>query len=267
MAAESTKFIDTKADAQIKECLDKDLSFSVIAGAGSGKTTSLILALRYLRAIKSRELRRDEKHVACITYTNRAVKVIFDRLDRDDLFLVSTLHKFLWGLIKRFTTNIKDALKKYAIPKHIQKKQKDDNGGQSKKAIAAREKIASLQKDLENVGGVPRFEYNDTNFSDYSNGLLNHDDVIDVAAYLIKENINLRKILGQRFPYIFVDEAQDTFTNVVEALNALCSNDGIPVVGYFGDPMQQIYDKRAGDFKGSGNSKTITKEENFRCSK
>ena len=267
MAADKTKLIDTKADAQIKDCLDKHLNFSVIAGAGSGKTTSLILALRYLRSKKSKELRRDDKKIACITYTNRAVQVIFDRLDRDDLFFVSTLHKFLWQQIKRFTPDIKKALTKSVIPMHIEKKQRDDNGGQSKKAIAARQKIASLQSDLECLAGVSKFDYSDANFSDYPKGQLNHDDVINIAAYLINENEILRKILGQKFPFIFVDEAQDTFSNVVESLNKLCGKEGLPVVGYFGDPMQQIYDKRAGDFSGPANSETITKVENFRCSK
>ena len=114
---------------------------------------------------------------------------------------------------------------------------------------------------------MDKFEYNNTNFSNYPLGKLNHDDVINVAAYLISENANLRRIIGQKYPYIFVDEAQDTFGNVVEAFNRLCENEGLPIVGYFGDPMQQIYDKRAGDFAGPANSNLITKEENFRCSR
>ena len=168
--------------------------------------------------------------IACITYTNRAVEVISDRLDWDELFCVSTLHSFLWGEVKKFTPNIRDALRQCVIPGHIAKKQQDDNGGQSKKAVAARERIASLQNDLDRLDAVNRFEYNDTNFSNYPQGRLNHDDVIDVAAFLLSENEILRRIVGQKYPYIFVDEAQDTFQNVVEALNKLCSNDGLPTV-------------------------------------
>lgn len=266
MPGESTMLRDTNADIEIRGCLDSEQSFSVIAGAGSGKTTSLVTALRHLRKEKGKEFRRDDRKIACITYTNRAVDVISDRLDWDCLFLVSTLHTFLWGEVKRFTPNIREALREHVIPKHIEKKQRDDNGGQSKKAIAAREKIALLQADLENLNNVEKFDYNDTNFSNYKEGQLNHDDIIDVAAYLIQENEILRRIMGQKYPYILVDEAQDTFSNVVEALNKLCGNKGLPVVGYFGDPMQQIYEKRAGDFAGPENSALITKEENFRCS-
>jgi len=266
MLDESRMLRETNADIEIKGCLDSKQSFSVIAGAGSGKTTSLVTALKHLRKEKGSEFRRDDRKIACITYTNRAVDVISNRLDWDDLFLVSTLHTFLWREIKRFTPNIREALREHIIPKHIEKKKRDDNGGQSKKAIAAREKIALLQTDLENLNNVKKFDYNDTNFSNYTEGQLNHDDIIDIAAYLILENEILRRIMGQKYPYILVDEAQDTFSNVVEALNKLCEKNGLPVVGYFGDPMQQIYEKRAGDFAGPKNSALITKKENFRCS-
>ena len=261
------KQLETKADLEIRNCLDSKKSFSMIAGAGSGKTTSLVTALKYLREEEGPCLRRDAKNIVCITYTKRAVDVISSRLGLDDLFLVSTLHAFLWNEVKRFTPNIRDALRDQIIPAQIKKKEEDDNGGESKKAIAARNRVLTLQEDLATLALVKKFDYNDTNYSDYSHGQLNHDDVVDVAAYLISENKILRRIIGQKYPYIFVDEAQDTFGNVVNALNRLCENDGLPIVGYFGDPMQQIYDKRAGDFRGPEGFISITKEENFRSSR
>lgn len=261
------KLIETKADAEIKICLEAKQSFSVIAGAGSGKTTSLVTALQHLRQTAGSGLRRNDQKIVCITYTNRAVEVISNRLGFDDLFFVSTLHTFLWSQIKRFTPNILEAIRTHIIPAHIENKQKDDNGGQSKKAVAARAKIASLQADLNSLNSVEKFYYDDNNFSDYPQGQLNHDDVIDVAAYLISENAILRQLIGQKYPYIFVDEAQDTHENVVSALNKVCENEGLPIIGYFGDPMQQIYDKRAGDFAGPTGAIIITKEENFRSSR
>ncbi len=265
MIASGKGLIKTKADAEIRACLDSDRSFSVVAGAGSGKTTSLITALDYIREVKGPILRRDGKQIACITYTNRAVEVISSRLGWDNLFCVSTLHSFLWNEVKRFTPDIRSALQKTIIPAHIAKKQAADNGGNSKRALAARAKATELAIELEQLNKVSRFVYNDNNFSDYPEGKIGHDDVIAISALMIFENELLRRIVGQKYPYIFVDEAQDTFGNVVEALNKLCENDGLPVVGYFGDPMQQIYEKRAGEFAGPNGATFITKEENFRC--
>ena len=258
---------DTKADYEIRESLDAMQSFAMIAGAGSGKTASLIGVLEYLKDIVGRQFRRDSKKILCITYTNRAVNEIQSRLKWDELYLVTTIHSFLWGEIYRLTPNIKDAVKNYLIPAIITKKKEDDNGGNSKKAIAAREKIVFLESELGKIDTVNRFEYNETRFSDYSQGLLGHDDVIEVTSYIISESKIVQKILGQKYPYIFVDEAQDTFPCVVNAMNKVCSGEGLPLIGYFGDPMQQIYDDRAGTFMGPEGYRIITKEENFRCSK
>jgi DNA helicase-2/ATP-dependent DNA helicase PcrA len=264
----SPKLIPTKADTEIKECIDENRSFSVISGAGSGKTQSLLTALSYIRDLKAAELRKNDQKILCITYTKRAVGVIFSRLNFDEIFYVSTLHSFLWTVINRFSTDIRKTLIDHHIPALIVKKQEDDNGGSSKKAISAREKIASLQEDIKSLQKVSDFSYSDNStFSNYSEGQLSHDDIIAIAGHLITNNMILQKIMAQKYPYVFVDEAQDTFTEIVMALNTLCSGNGLPIVGYFGDPVQQIYDKRAGDFSGPEGFKLIKKEENFRCSK
>ncbi|MFB9242660.1 ATP-dependent helicase [Massilia antarctica] len=256
----------TKADHQIQACINEQQSFYVIAGAGSGKTTSLISALDNIRNQHGKHLRREAQRIVCVTYTKRAVAVISSRLGWDDLYIISTLHGFLWSEIKRFTPSIRKALQEKIIPGRIAKQRADDDGGKSKKALTARTKAEQLAQDLLGLASVPSFTYNDSNFSNYLQGEIGHEDVIDVAAYMIAASPQLRKIMGQKYPYIFVDEAQDTQENVVEALNMLCQNPGLPIIGYFGDPMQQIYDKRAGDFKGPADSMRIPKEENFRCS-
>jgi len=257
--------IETQTDRDIRQCLDDKRSFAVIAGAGSGKTTALVTALDYLRAQHANKLRRDGQTIACITYTNRAVDVISSRLGWDELFFVSTLHSFLWNAVGSFTPNIRQALKEHVIPAMIEKKQAD-TGGKSQKALKARQRIEELQEALEALDDVPTFTYSDNVYSNYQTGELGHDDVIAVAAHLIRTNSRLQRILGQRFPYIFIDEAQDTFREVVEAVNTLCDVDGLPLVGYFGDPAQQIYEERAGDFQGPEGAELIKKTENYRCS-
>ncbi|MEM9360951.1 MAG: AAA family ATPase, partial [Pseudomonadota bacterium] len=77
----------TEADKRITKCISEEKSFSVIAGAGSGKTTSLVEALKTIRDKHGKELRKNGQRVVCITYTNRAVDVISSKLGFDDLFL------------------------------------------------------------------------------------------------------------------------------------------------------------------------------------
>jgi DNA helicase-2/ATP-dependent DNA helicase PcrA len=194
------------------------------------------------------------------------VDVISERLGWDDIYFVSTLHSFLWGEIKKFTDEIKVCLKDTLIPNQIEKHKERDNGGNSQRAVAAREKVASLTQDLTALEGIEKFKYDDTStFSNYSEGRLSHDDIIAISGLLISSNVILQKIIGQKYPYIFVDEAQDTFEEIVKAFNAVCECKGLPIVGYFGDPMQQIYERGMGNFSAPEGSLVITKRENYRC--
>jgi DNA helicase II / ATP-dependent DNA helicase PcrA len=88
--------VKTQADTDVHECLDAHRSFALVAGAGAGKTTSLIEALERVRDREGKLLRQNGQRIACITFTKRAVRVITTRLGFDDLYLVSTLHSFLW---------------------------------------------------------------------------------------------------------------------------------------------------------------------------
>lgn len=257
----------TPTDEEIENCLTTKTSFSVVAGAGSGKTTSLISTLEKTREIYGSELRKRGQKVVCITYTKRAVGVIQSRLRFDSLYHVSTLHSFLWPEVARFQDAIRGAIIEEVIPYHLLKAEKYDNGGQSKAAKKARKKIAQLNEELANLGGVQKFKYEDSVSSNFKTGVISHDDLIRIATYLISNNPILRKGLGFKYPFIYVDEAQDTFQPVVNALNAMCAEDGLPLVGYFGDLMQQIYDDdRVHNFSELINLKEITKEENYRCS-
>ncbi len=259
--------VETQADKDVEACLDGEVSFALIAGAGSGKTSSLIDALEWVREQKGKALRQNGQRVACITYTKRAVAVISERLGFDDLYTVSTLHSFLWGQFGRFHADIRGALQNRRLPDLIAKERAKDNGGQSKAAREARAKAERYELDLAALAGVERFEYGDAVYGDYPNGVIGHDDIIIIASYLLEENATFRRILGLRFPYIFVDEAQDTAETIVHGLNLACGGQGLPIVGYFGDPWQQIYDETAEDFAPPTSGKTITKVENFRCSR
>jgi len=258
-------YLPTDADVAIRECLKNNQSFAVVSGAGSGKTTSLIVALDEIRNQSGPELRRNGQRVACITYTNRAVEVIRAKLGFDDLYLVSTLHSFLWGQVGRFQEDIRDALQSYRIPTLLAKVREKDTGRDTKEARKAREQVLRLETEHAGIAEVAEFKYEDGSFSDYLSGRLSHDDIIEIAGYLLAERPNLRRLLGLRYPYIFVDEAQDTFQPIVSGLNLACAQDGLPLVGYFGDPWQQIYEGRAGEFAPPPGGRTITKVENFRC--
>ena len=121
-----------------------------------------------------------------------------------------------------------------------------------------------LERQLETINNVKRFNYESG--SDYSKGILGHDDIIKMVPQMIKDRPLLASIVGQKYPFCFVDESQDTFPDVVDALKAVARQmAGKSCLGFFGDPMQQIYVSGVGEIAPDENWKTITKPENFRC--
>lgn len=252
-------------DAQIQAFIDSMSSFSVVAGAGSGKTGSLIKALNYISTSHGSSMMAAGQKAACITYTNAAVNVIKKRTNLNELFLVSTIHGFMWHQISGYQDDIRQAIKNHIIPQRIQKKEEKTKGN-SKEAAKARAQVDRLKHALTVIEATQSFNYNESGHSDFTKGHLGHDDIIDIASNLIINSKSLRRIIGQRFPYIFIDEAQDTFPHVIDAFNSISKNTGLPITGYFGDPIQQIYEKRAGNFQGPPDSFTIEKTINYRCS-
>jgi DNA helicase-2/ATP-dependent DNA helicase PcrA len=98
-------------------------------------------------------------------------------------------------------------------------------------------------------------------------GFLGHDDVLRLTPYLIADRPLFRTLLASQFPFIFVDESQDTTLEVVEALKTVEREPGVELcLGFFGDPMQRIYATGTGLVEAEPNWVDIPKQENFRCS-
>ncbi len=94
---------------EIYNCLDLDnpKSFFLFAGAGSGKTRSLVEVLKRFRNDNIIRLRKNGQKAAIITYTNAACDEIKSRLEFDPAFHVSTIHSFAWELINPYTNDIR----------------------------------------------------------------------------------------------------------------------------------------------------------------
>jgi DNA helicase II / ATP-dependent DNA helicase PcrA len=87
-----------------------------------------------------------------------------------------------------------------------------------------------------------------------------------MVPQFISERPLMRKLLVQQYPFLFVDESQDTTENVVAALKAVDAELGDRFcLGFFGDPMQRIYPTGIGAIPTGPGWANITKPENFRC--
>lgn len=256
---------DTHADTNVRECLDQapPRSFVMVAGAGSGKTTSLIKALAHLRETRGTALRRAGQQIACITYTEVAVGEISADLGITPLFHISTIHSFLWSIVRAFQSDIAAWVTSRIEEKITEKRAHHAKPG-TRPATKARldQEIAGLEAEFEAIGRVKKFTYGTG--SRYSEGILGHDDILKLTPACVEKHNLLRDIVARRFPYIFVDESQDTQPDVIEALRQIAGEQPL-CVGFFGDPMQKIYGTGAGAIEPLPGWAEITKPENFRC--
>ena len=102
--------VDDHVDKEIRECFSKEnpKCFFVFAGAGSGKTKSLIDALSFLDKEYGNDLLLNGKQITVITYTNAACDEISRRLQYKPIFSISTIHSFLWELVKNYQKDIRE---------------------------------------------------------------------------------------------------------------------------------------------------------------
>jgi len=230
---------------EILNHIDSGDNFLLSGGAGSGKTYSLVQVIKQVI----------EEHpnckVACMTYTNAAVKEIEERVNHKNL-VVSTIHDFLWDNIKHFQKEIKTSLIELM------------NDTESKiKNPEATEIQSDYFDELEK--GIQYKEY-----LKIEEGIISHDEILILANHLFKTYPKLCDILKDKFKFIFIDEYQDTNKSVVEIfLMHLKQSSKENIIGFFGDAMQSIYDDGIGNLDGykgteSGKVKEVKKEQNRR---
>lgn len=257
---------DTQADVDVRSCLDRlpPHSFVMVAGAGSGKTTSLVKALTHLADTRGLALRGAGQKIACVTYTEVAVGEISTDVGTSPLFHISTIHSFLWSVICSFQSDIANWVAG-RIEEKIHEKREHYNLPRTRAntKIRLEQEITELGNELEAIRGVAQFTYGTG--SNYAEGILGHDDVLKLTPACVAAHPLLRQLVASRFPYIFVDESQDTSPSVIEALRHIAIDQPRMCVGFFGDPMQKIYTTGAGAVRLSDDWQEITKPENFRC--
>jgi DNA helicase-2/ATP-dependent DNA helicase PcrA len=236
--------IDDGVDDEIYACLNlaAPKSFFLYAGAGSGKTRSLVNAINRVRRDSRRILLLQGRRVAVITYTNAACDEIKKRLDFDPLVEVSTIHSFAWSLIGGYNGDIREWLRGNLATEISELQAAALKGKPGSKAAIDRERsIESKQRRLVRIETVARFIYSPTG-DNRGRDSLNHSEVISIASNFLTNKAVLRNVLISRFPVLFIDESQDTNKHLMDAFLTVQHKHGDRFcLGLFGDVMQRIY--------------------------
>lgn len=235
-----------KEVVEARKCIKNGENFILEGGAGSGKTYSLISLINAL----TEEL--PDIRIVCITYTNNAVAEILSRIENENLW-VSTIHEFIWALIKKYQNEIKDVLVELINDEEVKifKKPNDFN-----EDFISKDYFENLYVDYD--------EYYSITPNDDNRIKISHDHILIVAEKMFSRYKKISDILKDIADCIFVDEYQDTDPLVADILlKHLEQSAKKNIIGFFGDSMQSIYDDGIGDLNEYNLTK-IVKTQNRR---
>lgn len=260
-------------DILTSEQLEKH--FKIYAGPGAGKTHFLVENVKNIVRTNDKIAKSKARKVLCITYTNAAVDEIKRRLDGyTDAVEVNTIHGFIIdNIIIPFQSDLKKIIKKdfdITIPSKVKLSSQIEGLGilhgcdrdeiyafinseastsanldYSKKVMGEvqvnidkylnenkRELQASSKIIKEHILSLKKYVWTKA-------CKLTHDEILYFGYRILQENSTATYALRVKFPFIFVDEFQDT--NPLQTLIIKHLGEKSTILGVIGDVAQSIY--------------------------
>lgn len=239
------------------ELIDINENFKLTAGPGSGKTRFLINHIK--NVINSSDKLKNGSKIACITHTNIAVDTIKERLGTSTLEVeVNTIHHFLykhvvkpylWIINGEMDINFNSFPMKQCFPSNrLLPKQFswvwNDKGQEYifnilRKLNWGFDGEHNLYVKQIGIQEVPYDFLDEYKKNCWENGLISPEDILYFSYKIIVKNPKILNILRIKFPYLFLDEFQDTNYLQNEIIKFI-ANSGIKL-GIIGDYAQSIY--------------------------
>ena len=278
-------------DKQKEAVLHFEGPLLILAGAGSGKTRVLTHRIAYL--IEEHQV--PPYHILALTFTNKAANEMRERVNNiieygAGSIWVSTFHSTCVRILRRFIDHlgydnaftIYDSDDQKSLMKDICKQLNIDTKKYKERTFL--NAISSAKDELktpEQYADEIAKEYNKKIFGrvykEYQkrlkqNNALDFDDLIMLTVQLFRQNAEILNHYQERFPFILVDEYQDTNTAQFTLLSLLASRyQNLCVVG---DDDQSIYRFRGANIHNILNfekifpaTKVIRLEQNYRSTK
>ncbi|MEZ0180358.1 ATP-dependent helicase ['Camptotheca acuminata' phytoplasma] len=289
---------------QLKAVMSQKKAVYLHAGAGTGKTTTLINRIIHL----TRDLKIDTKNILAITFTNNAAREMKDRLanffenSQFSNLTITTFHSLGASILRKYISDlslnlnsyfnivgekeskqiIKNAVKELNLSKDIYQVDYLKKTFSKKKYSDIEIQILNeLDRTMQNEEWFSRYRKNkiilifeETKiFNKYNEYLkkTNQLDFEDLIVYtyklLTKHNSAVTSFYNKTFQHILIDEFQDIDLIQYQIIKILGQNNTVFVVG---DPNQNIYSFRGANilcnnlFLRDFKSQTISLNHNYR---
>ncbi|MGH7933065.1 MAG: ATP-dependent helicase, partial [Candidatus Binataceae bacterium] len=286
------KYAEVLNPAQFAVAAHRDGPLLVVAGAGSGKTRTLIY--RVARLIESGV---PPGAILLLTFTRRAAREMLRRVeqlvgDRGSEIAGGTFHSFANLVLRRFGASIglkpnftildrsdmEDVINLLRSRMGLgSKDRRFPKKGTVAEAISmARNKCRELGAEIEAdfphlIEHQPEILKLAESYDAYKRerGLLDYDDLLYRLAELLQQHEGVRRRLSETYRYIMIDEYQDTNLIQAELVRLLAATHrNVMAVG---DDAQSIYSFRGANFRNImdfpslfAGARVIKLEENYR---
>ena len=236
---------------------------AVVAGPGSGKTTTIVERIRRLTTcIDTRAT--DPREIVAITFTNAAARELEERLAPIKLGHCGTLHSFAMKIVRGMAIA---GVGGYTV---ISPESAVELLALKAKALGCRDPIKKLLVlKAAGVDASKPMDLAQTTVASFlgdlkADGILDYDILLTECEAVLHQPASTE--IGRRFTHLFVDEAQDSAPIDWRIYTAL------PIANktFIGDPDQAIYGFRGGrvaemlHFMADRNAEIHALEENFR---
>ncbi len=279
-------------ERQLEAVMHGDGPLLIVAGAGTGKTRTLIYRVAHLV-----EQGVPPASILLLTFTRRSASEMLQRasvlLDRRcEKVSGGTFHSFANLVLRRHASAIgfgenftildrADSEELVGLMRHeidvahktLRFPRKETLADLFSRAANREETVAEIVTrdaphflycvdDIVRISGLYREAKRDRNLMDY-------DDLLLHMATLLREHAGIRRLLSESYRHILVDEYQDTNRVQAEILRLMAdAHDNLTVVG---DDAQSIYSFRGARFRNImdftcdfPNAHTVWLEENYR---
>ena len=258
------KYLESLNNEQLEAVLSNDNEIMLVAGAGTGKTNTIVKKIIYL----IKEQRVIPYNILAVTFTNKAVREIRERVNNSlctnhSGVVVNTFHQLAKSILDKDDNYqllgykslkiLEDEGREKILDKIIKYNDIYNRVNEFNKTIKAllidfnakknNRYIESSNKEYEELF---KELYHAYVLEVFANGYIELDDLVNLVIVLLERYPEIRKEVSSAFDYIFVDEYQDVNKEQYKLIKLLKNKNKVLIVG---DEDQAIYGWRGSNSK------------------
>lgn len=258
------KYLESLNNEQLEAVLSNDNEIMLVAGAGTGKTNTIVKKIIYL----IKEQRVIPYNILAVTFTNKAVREIRERVNNSlctnhSGVVVNTFHQLAKSILDKDDNYqllgykslkiLEDEGREKILDKIIKYNEMYNRVNEFNKTIKAllidfnakknNRYIESSNKEYEELF---KELYHAYVLEVFANGYIELDDLVNLVIVLLERYPEIRKEVSSAFDYIFVDEYQDVNKEQYKLIKLLKNKNKVLIVG---DEDQAIYGWRGSNSK------------------